>query len=224
MRLPYRTVICEGLGVISIAEYSTRGFDPSFPEYLAQNSYVSGMIEWEPDEAFRWAGEFDGGFVFAMIKDYRGKPLQSCLQIDVAHYNNLRTHLYLWPSGTARKYFPEITSKYPNHEYIECELNGIQCSSTNYTEDQLRELITRATIEEIAFYQRNLQRRRGEYRCNSSEQASLEFPFKIYLCGTDDFSMTKYFSNLEECEMVLADISANPNFETLEKYCFHFSN
>lgn len=215
--------------IISITDYEqlfpTSNMLP-YLKHVSDNSLRSGLIKWDTAESFMWASTFNGDFAAFKIQDFSiGKKLPTTLELDVKQYDNIRTSLSLWPSGTARKYFPNDVSKQPHHEYLEVVIDGGVYSSLNYDEDQLRQLICNATLQEINYYQNKLAEALNQKSARwAHETPTKEFPFRIYLYGTDDFSMSKLCSSLTDCETILEDVGKNPFFMTLRKYNFHFSN
>ncbi len=215
--------------IISIEDYTKKFIASAMIPYLmrvSENSARCGLVQWDDTEAFMWAGAYDGDFVAFAINDFSNHDkLPSTLELDVKQYDYIRTQLSLWPHGTARKYFPDIASDTSFYEYLECYVGETKCSSSNYDTDQLRDLICRATLQEISYYQNalaeTLHKRAPRW---NAETPTKEFPFRVYLYGTDDFSMSKLCSSLADCNKIIEDISENPRFATLDKYNFHFSN
>jgi len=160
-----------------------------------------GMLKWSDIDAYRWYGAFEGNFVFFRLTDHTNDPnLPTLQEIEEKKLNYKKFSRFSWPYDYPKKILGE------NWDLV--EVNGKTCSRSTLTQKELDELVALSTYDQLKYY---LDKTQEKFDWEKSSP-SKEFPVKLYLCGNDDDSWTKLFTNLRTAEFYLNELSGINEF------------
>lgn len=183
-----------------------------------------GFMLWT-DEPERWAGDYEGGYVAFQCWAYKSPTLKSIKTIREEQLNYIHYNLYAWPYRTIEKYFKkdELLFNNDGHAYgFKCYVGETLCCDSKFTPEQLKYLLTVASIEEIEHYKKQINEPIYEYWDITSP--SKEKPYRIYMYGTDDCSYSSLFATKKAMFSALKSLDNNPSWDNLSSLGFVFTN
>lgn len=190
-----------------------RGF---LNEYDNIKVVASGFMEWDTEEAFRWAGPWSGRYVLAIVKDhsleYELRTMDERKAMNAA-YN--KYCIYNFPH--------RLHSQVDLIVYVD-GYAGTKCQRSALTHIERASFLTQMSQDELFAYEAKIMQATLDLFQEGEGDAYVEKPIRIHLAGNDDCSHSATFATREEALGALADIEANPTFETLTKYNFIFTN
>ena len=187
--------------------YAHSAYLYGFVENRKEKIVKFGMIKWDDDEAFRWAGPFNGNHVLCVIKDYTGtswygcQPLQTLSEV----------------TEEAKASALKNIHNYPRHLLKEVHIvDGMYITPQNQ-----KIIYEKMTEGQKAKLQEKIDRVIKEW---TSSSPTVENPVRFHLTGNDDCSYSAVFPNAEKALEALDYIKTMPLFETLEMFNFVFTN
>lgn len=157
----------------------------------------SGMIKWNRNEAGSWGGPWKGNYALFVASDH--------------------TMVYKLPTQREVEAGWERYATYSQYNFpyrISKDLNR----SVTYL--QRKELISQLTEQELIEYERKVHETYQHCIEEINFYPTIERPYRLYMCGNDDMSMSTTFEREEEMLTAIKDITDNPTFATLDKYGF----
>lgn len=137
------------------------------------------MVKFDDESACIWAGPFKGNYAYADIRDWR------------LMYDKKRTLPTLEQALQRIRFYP--------YHFPSC--CGFKNAATS--EEQLEARLNTLTEIQRKHWEEGVARMTPEYKGPTQE-----FPVAIYMCGNDDCSYTKWFTNTEvaneELDLLLA--------------------
>lgn len=161
-----------------------------------------GMLKWSDVDAYRWYGAFEGNFCFFRLTDHTNVPdLPTLEEIEKKMLDYKKFSRFSWPYD-----FPD---KILGKDWNIVTLHGQVCSRSTLTQEELNQLVHNANSEQFKYWLDKTQEKFDWDKTTPSK----EFPIKLYLCGNDDDSWTKLFTNLRTAEFYLNQLSGINEFD-----------
>ena len=216
--------------ILSHAEYHKqfKNLDGMFEytkPHTSDNVVLSGFMKWDDDDACGWGGPYIGNFVCFKITDNRKNRLQKIEEVNKQQRDFYIYGTWSWPHGILKKYFDaELLTDCGN--YFKCYVDDQLCSRSKLSEEELTHLLDESLLHEYYHYKAAVANIETTLEKDPwyKEQPTKEYPFKIYMFGTDDCSFTRCCRDKHEARDIIDRLEKNPNFGFLKELDFVFTN
>ena len=206
-------------GTIAVDDHAASlGNLQDYAQNLIHNTQMSCFIKWNAEEADAWGGPWPGDTVLCTISDARLNPYHISNPLLTVE-ENLR--LGDIRDASSVYYFPYRLTRDIDLKML---YKGTPCSRSELTAPEISDMMAKMTAEEHAERELTLKKVRNSRYAERLAYPSVDYPFRLYMCGSDDSSYACCYAGAEEAVNALTAMAGNPSFAILEEYGLVFTN
>ena len=182
---------------------------------------MEGFLLWDKKDAFRWSSPWFENGVLLCVDDCSYNDTPTIGELKERHLKYEKYNAYNLPEKYQKEFFcsPIKKGQCRTRLIVSNKLN--KCSRAQLTHQEYIEFRYRMNNEEKKEHNNNIKHTKF---FTDLHTMSYEYPVKIYLCGTDDTSYSYYAESVKVANDIIDNLTKKPNFDTLEKLGFVFTN
>jgi hypothetical protein len=177
---------------------------------LCQGKLINCMIAWNSEEAFRWSGPWQGNHVLCSVDDARCRSPYTLktAQETVDFLRRMEEHsAFLFPSRLTKILHKDKPS----------QIDKI-------SDEDMAWLLQAMSLDERKTREQKLETCFAKIERERYSHPSSDYPYRVYLCGTDDTSYSRCYASEHEAMNAIQSLAHTPTFENLEALGLMFTN